>query len=259
MPDSPSHADAAFEKLLLPAHPTSLLAPDRFVVGGRRVSPQTVTDVLRPLLTDARRQRIEQILDGRTYTVATVLDGLVNSGNVSAVMRSAEGLGFAPVHIVTGEARYKHSSRTSKGAEKWLDVWRWPSPSACAEHLKREGYRIVVTHLDAAVPIEQIDFTRRTALVLGNEAEGVSPEMLAHANQRVIIPMLGFVESFNISVAAAVALYQAYRDRMQRQGQHGDLSPDERAALRAEYYRRSVKSAERVLERALGGEETKRR
>ena len=112
----------------------------------------------------------------------------------------------------------------------------------------------MATHLDdTAVPISKIDFTRPTALVFGNEKEGISDALLALADQRCIIPMAGFVQSFNISVAAAVGLYHAYNDRVMRQGFHGDLSPGEREALLAAYYYRSVKHADDILKKAAAG------
>ncbi|HET6567587.1 MAG TPA: RNA methyltransferase [Rhodothermales bacterium] len=227
--------------------------PDSFFIAGRQWNPGRLIEVLRPYLTDARAERIGEVLSGRTYGVVPVLESPANTGNVSAVMRTAEGLGYQGFHVVANTAVYKHSERTARGADKWLDVRRWTSPEDCAAYLREQGYRIVATHLEAAIPIEEIDFTRKTAVVFGNEKEGVSPEMLALADERIVVPMSGFVQSFNISVAAAVVLYHAYRDRMARRGHHGDLTDAECEALRALFYLRSVTSAERILER-IGAE-----
>ena len=227
-------AGQEMQRLLGEAQPPS--ASD-LTLDGRPLDPNWVIGVLAPYLTGARRARIEDVLDGRTYTVATVVEGLVNTGNVSAVMRSAEALGFGSFHVVTGEGRYKTSKRTSQGAEKWLDVFGWETPTACARHLKASGYAVVATHLDkASVPIGEIDFTRKTALVFGNEQEGISAEMAALADRRCLIPMPGFTQSFNISVAAAVALYHARQDRLARQGFHGDLGDAVRTDVRARFY-----------------------
>jgi tRNA (guanosine-2'-O-)-methyltransferase len=217
----------------------------------RDPSPDEMIERLRPHLTRERMERIETVVAHRTQTVVTVIEGLINFGNVSAVMRSAEALGFYRFHIIESEAtRFKNSPRTSQGAEKWLDVEQWTSPAACATALKKQGYTLVATHLDeTSVAIDAIDFTRPTALIFGNEAEGVSADLLALADRHCIIPMAGFVQSFNISVAAAVALYHAYRDRMGRQGFHGDLSDTEKKALIADYYSRSLKHAEEILQR----------
>lgn len=217
---------------------------------GQKLGPELMIERLRPYLTEQRIERIQGVVANRSRKVVTVIEGLINLGNVSAVMRSAEALGFFEFHIVEGDhTRFKNSARTSQGAEKWLTVSRWPSAVACASHLKARGYTLVATHLDdTSVPIATIDFTQPTALIFGNEQGGVSPEMLALADHRCIIPMAGFVESFNISVAAAVGLYHAYHDRMTRQGFHGDLTESEKTALTAEYYRRSVKHADEILQ-----------
>ena len=237
---------------LLKSGPYGPLRDDRFVFGGRRFSPREVVEKLTPFLTPERVERIDDVLRGRTRTVVPVVEGLVNMGNVSAVMRSAEALGFQDFHVITGGESFKDSKRTSQGAEKWLDVFQWPTPADCAAYLKSEGCRIVATHLsEESIPIDDVDFTVPTAVVFGNERDGISNEMLDLADEKVIVPMVGFVQSFNISVAAAVTLYHAYRDRLARQGHHGDLSDDERAELRAVYYLRSVRRASEILEKAI--------
>ena len=223
--------------------------PDVFPVGDRRVPAADVVEALRPFVSRARQERIDGVVARRTYTVATVIEGLYDLGNVHAVMRTAEGLGFAAFHMIEAGGTYKRSRRSSQGAEKWLDVARWPTPAACAAGLKRRGYRLAVTHLDAAVPVDTLDFSRPTALAFGNEAEGISDALLSLADARCIIPMNGFVQSFNISVAAALGLYHAYTDRLRSLGGSGDLSADEREILRAVYYRRSVAHADAILRR----------
>lgn len=228
------------------------LDPAQLQVGGRTLTPGEVVSLLAPFLSEGRLARIEEVLDARTYTVATVVEGLIDMGNVSAVMRSAEALGYQAFHLVAGDRKFKNSPRISQGAEKWLDVSLWEDRRACVEHLRREGYRIVVTHLDeTSVPLSEVDFTQRTALVFGNERDGVSAEMLALSDKRCVVPMVGFTQSFNISVAAAVCLYHAYRDRLFRQGYHGDLTPEERDSLRAAFCLRSVRKVREVLREAL--------
>jgi tRNA (guanosine-2'-O-)-methyltransferase len=226
---------------------------DGLHLGGRTWTPAEVTAALAPYLTDRRRARIDAVLAGRTYGVATVVEGLVNTGNVSAVMRTAEALGIQPFHIITHDATFKQSERTSQGAEKWLDVHVWDTAADCARHLRERGYQIVATHLDAtAVPIDAIDFTQRTALVFGNERDGVTPDLLALSDRRCIIPTPGFTQSFNISVAAAIVLYHARQDRRTRLGPDADLSDDQREALRALWYVKSVKHADQLLRREEG-------
>ncbi len=253
----PAHEAAEAMQRLLASTQALREAPEPFTVAGTRLAPAQVIEILTPYLTEARMARIDAVLAGRTYTVAPVVEGLINTGNISAVMRTAEALGFQAFHIITHQEhdegiRYKTSERTTQGADKWLDVWRWPSPQACVTHLKTQGYQIVVTHLDdRAVPIDTVNFTQKTALVFGNERDGVSEAMLALADRTCLVPMAGFTQSFNISVAAAVCLYHARQDRLARRGRHGDLSEAQREALRAFFYLKSVRSARQILTRAV--------
>ena len=108
---------------------------------------------------------------------------------------------------------------------------------------------MVKTH--GAVPINTIDFTQKTALVFGNERDGVSEAMLALADGTCLVPTAGFTQSFNISVAAAVCLYHARQDRLARQGYHGDLTDPQRETLRALFYLKSVRRARQILARAV--------
>ncbi|MFW5973568.1 MAG: TrmH family RNA methyltransferase, partial [Bacteroidota bacterium] len=220
----------------------------RIVAGGQELAPEHVIETLDPFVSEERRRRVDSVLAGRTRTVVPVVEGIVNMGNVSAVMRTSEALGYQDLHLITGATRFKNSPRTSIGAEKWIDVYHWASPADCAQTLRSQGYRIVATHLDeTARDILELDFTRKTARVLGNERDGVSEQMLDLSDERCILPMTGFAQSYNISVAAAIALYRGYEDRLRRQGHHGDLSAEEVVALRALFYFRSVRGAEAIL------------
>ncbi|PEN14073.1 rRNA methyltransferase [Longibacter salinarum] len=225
-----------------------------FDIAGRELSPTRIIELLTPFMTERRMRRIREVVGERTRTVLPVVEGLVNTGNVSAVMRSAEALGYQDVHVVKGsnEKRYKHSKRTTQGAQHWLDVWRWPDADAFVRAMHDSGYRVVVTALrEDAKSIREVDFTRPTALVVGNELEGASDAMLELADEAAIIPLNGFTESFNVSVAASIGLYHAREDRIRRQGHHADLSQEEQEALVARFCLRSVTNAESIIERVL--------
>ena len=226
-------------------------APDGLsvTIRGKRYATAEVSRVLDPFVSDERKNRIENVLLNRTRTVTPVVDGVHDMGNVSAVMRSAEALGYQTVHVIETADEFKNSPRTTQGADKWLDVFRWPTARACAERLRHDGYHLVVTHLEAQTPIQEIDFTERTAIVFGNEANGVSEEMLTMADERCILPMKGFVESFNISVAAAIILYHAFLQRVRGGRPHGDLTEAEKDALRARFYMKSVKEPAAIVSR----------
>jgi tRNA (guanosine-2'-O-)-methyltransferase len=174
------------------------------------------------------------------------------------VLRSAEALGFQCAHVIELDDKFKNSARVSQGADKWLDVRKWRSMSPgdatrdCVADLKRQGFQVLATHLDhRAVPISEVDVTKPTAIVYGNERDGISKEMIELCDQTVIIPMQGFVQSFNISVAAAISLYHISRERSLKFGAQGDLNASEKAILRAEFSLRSSKNPEKLIEEIL--------
>lgn len=211
-----------------------------------------VVKIMGELLTQERRERIEKTILQRTCNVVPVLENIYDRGNISAVLRTAEALGYQCAHVIELGEKFKSSNRVTQGADKWLDVRRWKSTVECVSHLKSQGFQVLATHLDdRARPLSEIDCSRPTALVLGNEKDGISQEMIELADQTVIIPMSGFVQSFNISVAGAIALYHIYLDRVRSGIAHGDLSDDERAILRAEFYMRSSKNPKRWIEQIL--------
>lgn len=242
---------------LLSAGGTPPVEEDPFQFGETRLAPERIVALLQPHMTDRRLQRIRDVVSERTRTVVPVIEGLVNTGNVSAVMRSAEALGYQDVHVIEGNnERYKHSQRTAGGAQQWLDVWRWRGPETFATHMHDAGYRLVATHLHAdTVPIRSLDFTEPTALIFGNEEAGVSDAMMREVDAACEIPLPGFMESFNVSVAAAVALYHAQQDRLDRQNHHADLSEAEQSRLVARFCLRSVTEPERIIRRKLEDEQ----
>jgi tRNA (guanosine-2'-O-)-methyltransferase len=220
---------------------------------GLKFSSEAVLQHIWPLLTSERRQKIDKVILGRTFSNVVVMENIYDRGNISAVMRSAEAFGFAQVHLIELGEKFKESQRTTAGADKWMEVRKWKSTKSCVDQLKAEGKQIIVTHLDStSKPIEDIDFSKPSVLVLGNEKDGVSTDMIEAADHRVILPMEGFVQSFNISVAGALCFYQMYLDRRARLGRSGDLSEKELQILKAVYASRTLDSSEDVLRRAHG-------
>ncbi|MFB6264656.1 MAG: TrmH family RNA methyltransferase [Bradymonadaceae bacterium] len=224
-------------------------------VGDLELSAATIVELLADRLTERRRQRIEDVLEHRTYHVVSVLDGLYDRGNVSAVLRSAEAMGFQSVHVVESQEHFKEANRVTQGADKWLDIERWERPESCIEVLRRRGYRICATDLDATTSIDEFDLSVPTAMVWGNEHDGVSDAVLEAADERVVLPIRGFVQSYNISVSAALCLDRIFR-RRRGPDRQGDLTDDERQLLRAKYYIRSVDQPERLLRGLLNRQGT---
>ena len=212
-------------------------------------------DVLKhvyPLLTEERQKKIERVAAGRCFDISVVLESIYDRGNISAVMRTAEGLGFSNFHVIETFEKFKNANRVTQGADKWVETKKWKSTKDFIEFAKKNKIRICVTSLEAAKPIHEVDFTQPLALVLGNEKDGVSKEILEAADERVIIPMPGFVQSFNISVAGALCLYQIYQDRLKRRGKVEDVTAEQIEILRAHYALRTLDSSEDVLKAKLG-------
>jgi tRNA (guanosine-2'-O-)-methyltransferase len=199
------------------------------------------------MLTQRRLERIEAVLATRLYGVSVVLESLYNHGNAAAVMRTCDGMGIQRVDLVTTFPEYKCDRKISLGAHKWLDVHRHSSARSCVTALREKGYTILTTHLEDSAGIDEIDFSGRVALVFGNERVGVSKEMMALADGNFKIPMYGFAQSFNISVAAALGLYHATRKRRTHLGSDGDMTPEETQVLRERFYRRSVKNSDLLI------------
>ncbi|MGE4131348.1 MAG: TrmH family RNA methyltransferase [Bdellovibrionales bacterium] len=205
---------------------------------------------LGPLLTDERRARLQQVAQNRTTQVVSVLENIYDRGNVSAVMRSAESFGFLKMHLVEAPgARFKAANRVTKGADKWLDVQVHPTAEATAHTLREQGYQIWVTDLETNDSLDNLDWTKPLAFVLGNEKDGVSPEMKRLADGRFRIPMVGFSQSFNISVAGALIFYRAHLELLKQQ--NGARVTDEQVEkILANYYLRCFDNPEVLL---LGG------
>ncbi len=220
-------------------------------VGGLLCPSEHIISALEPWLTQERVEKIGKVLQNRTYTVSPVLDGLYDIGNMNAVLRTSEAFGFQAVHIIETSVKYREANRVAQGAEKWLDIFRWKSPLGCVSYLKEKGYKICATSLDSQKTINEIDFLSPTAIVFGNEHEGVSKEMLKHADENIIIPMFGFTQSFNISVAASIVLYHAFQERVKQLQTNGDLYENERQILKALFYWKSLSRAKEIVSYAL--------
>ena len=236
---------------------------DAVPVGGASYPAETVLGVLGPYLSAERRERVAAVVAARAFGVVPVLEGLVDPGNVNAVLRSAEGLGYGAAHLVglEGEAAAladrvaageepavadrRAARRASQGAHKWVEVRAWETAKAYVAWAHAQGARVAVTALRAdAVPVEAWDFSRPTALVVGSEHAGASAAMLDAADAALLLPLDGFVQSYNVSVAAALALYHA---RRQRGGAHADLDAGRQRVLRAHYTARAVPHAAALL------------
>lgn len=169
------------------------------------------------LLTPERINRMRSLLERKQPCLKVLLENVHDSHNISAVMRSADAVGVLDFYYsLEGEKPVKTHRTITQGAHRWLRKERIATDrrTAFLSALREEGYQIVVTTLSSErVDFRSVDYTVPTLLIFGNEKEGVTPEVEAMATRRVIIPMHGMVQSLNVSVAAALILYEAERQR----------------------------------------------
>jgi len=208
-------------------------------------------------LVPERRERIDEVVAGRTRSLTVVMEAFCDPQNVNAVLRTCEALGIQEIHVVEGRMKpYDRNKKISQNADKWVDLRRWGSTGECLAHLRAEGFSIYATHLgDGSRRLEELSFGGKVALVFGNEHRGVSEEARRLSDATYAIPMRGFVQSLNVSVAAAISLAKAVERREAERGRHGDLGEEEASLLRERFYVLAVKQrariakAERVAER----------
>ena len=192
--------------------------------------------------TDRRQGRVAAVLARRQPDLTVVLENVHDPHNVSAVLRSCDAVGVLRVHtIYTEEERPEGFARTSSAsAAKWVDAVHHESVESCYAALRAAGFAIVATAVRPdSTDLYDLDLTRPTALVFGNEQRGASEAAVAGADARCVIPMMGMVQSLNISVACAVTLYEALRQR-RAGGAYAapKLSEGELAALEGDWLRR---------------------
>lgn len=224
--------------------------PTWFEYGDAKLEPETIVAILSPHMTERRRGEIEEVLDGRTLNVAVVVDGMVDLGNVSAIMRSAEAFGIQTMHAIDTSNAFKRSRRTTRGADKWIDRYRWEDSRSCFDRLRHDGFTVLLADASpASVPLSEADLTGKVALVFGNERDGVSSETTNLVDGSIRIEMDGFVESLNVSVAASIVLHEAHRQRGVRYDRNGDLPAADRDRIRAVWYLKSVRESEAIVQR----------
>jgi len=173
-----------------------------------------------PLISSCKRAKIASVVSSRTNYITVLLDNCRDLSNESAIARSMESLGSYQLHRLTSNTfpivtvRPRKLPRSDAGARKWIFLHQWVDTQQCVTFLKENGYSVAVASGNAKLSIKDLDFNRKTVVVFGNEVNGVSNELRQHADVQFSLPMCGFVESFNVSVAAAITLYHAYLHRI---------------------------------------------
>lgn len=204
---------------------------------------------LEEFLTDNRKDRFQQVLAKRTNHFTIVIEDVFQLHNTSAVMRSCEVFGIQKLNVI--EERYTKSidKEIAMGAQKWVDVNRFDSISSCISNLKSSGYQIIATtpH-ENDCELDDFDITKPSALFFGTERDGLSKEVLEKADGFIKIPMVGFTESLNISVSAAIII-QNLMSRLHKSDIRWQLSQDEILEKRMQWAKNSIKDIKRIEER----------
>ena len=166
-------------------------------------------------MTERRRAKIEKVLSQRQKGLTLVMDNVWDPHNVSAIYRSCDAFGVPEVHLYYSQCAFPQLSRkTSASAFTWVNTIRHSSKEELVECLHGQGMQILATSCSpVAKPLTAYDFTKPTAIIMGNEHSGVSPELVPMVDGEVYIPMYGMVQSFNVSVASALMLSEASRQR----------------------------------------------
>lgn len=189
---------------------------------------------LPPDLEDGERRaaRMRLVAGRRLDGLTVVLDGVHDPHNISAVLRSAEGFGLTSAHLIGRAMELSPNKAITRGCEKWLNLRYYNDPDACADVLEAQGFELYAAVPDRAAPkLDDLDFGRKIAFVFGAERDGISRKLLHRAPGRYQIPMPGFSQSLNVSVAAAISIHVGVTARRKKLGRDTDLTESEIAAL----------------------------
>lgn len=201
---------------------------------------------LENILTENRKAKFLKVLGNRTKHFTVVVEDVFQMHNASAVMRSCEVFGIQELNVI--EQRYGKSidKEIAMGAQKWVDINKFDNVTSCVETLKSKGYQIIATtpHENDCL-LEDFDISKPSALFFGTEKEGLSDEVMQKADGFLKIPMVGFTESLNISVSAAIII-QNLTNRLRQSNIHWHLSEDEILEKRMTWAKSSIKDIKRI-------------
>lgn len=206
---------------------------------------------LSDFLSEHKKARFAAILEQRSRYITVVLEDLYQDRNASAVLRSCDCSGIQDVHVIENSNPHNISRDVARGAGNWLNISRYNehenNTAACLTNLKKSGYQIIATspHTDDCM-ISELDLSRPVALVFGNEKRGISKECKSMADGFVKIPMLGFTESYNISVAAALCLFELSQ-RMRNESRNWELSEEEKLEILLSWTQQSINRSETLV------------
>ncbi|RZT96534.1 tRNA (guanosine-2'-O-)-methyltransferase [Ancylomarina subtilis] len=215
---------------------------------------QELIQFLETVMNEDRIELIDKNVNDRTRYITVVLENIFQPQNASAVMRSCDCFGVQDLHVIENSNQYELNPKVVMGSSKWIDLKRYNSKDEntldAINHLRSEGYRIVATtpHTNDVL-LPDFDLTKgKAAFFFGTELTGLSDVVMDNADEFVKIPMYGFTESFNISVSASLVLNHL-ASALRRSDISWQLSDEEKLDLKLEWYKRSLKSGQKMIDR----------
>lgn len=207
---------------------------------------------LSQFISNDRKELLQQKLLQRTRYICVCLEDIFHSQNASAVLRTCEAFGIQDVHIIEDKNQYQINPMVVKGSVKWLNLYKYNSPQPSCDaikHLKNSGYRIVATSpYGKNTNLENFDITKgKTAIFLGTEYSGISDVVKENADEFITIPMFGFVESFNISVSAAIILHNLVM-KLRNSEIAWQLGETEQNTVMQQWLQATIRSADKIIE-----------
>jgi len=204
---------------------------------------------LEDFLTENRKERFFEVIKNRTNHFTVAVEDIFQFHNTSAVMRSCEVFGIQELNIVEQRFGKDIDKEIAMGAQKWVDINKYDTIGNCIDTLKEKGYQIIATtpHNDSCL-LHEFDVTKKSALFFGTEKEGLSEEVMSKADGYLKIPMVGFTESLNISVSAAIII-QDLTNRLRQSDVNWQLSDEEILEKRLLWAKNTIKDIKRIEER----------
>ena len=204
---------------------------------------------LEEFISIERKERFLKVLEERTKFITVAIEDVFQMHNTSAVIRSCEVFGMQTAHVIEGRFGKRLDKNIAMGAQQWVDVERYENTKSCISHLRGEGYQIIATtpHNDSCL-LKAFEIDKKSALFFGTEKEGLSKEVMQEADGFLKIPMVGFTESLNISVSAAIIL-QYLTTKLKKQELPWQLSDSEKLEKRLDWTKKSIKSLDDILSR----------
>jgi tRNA (guanosine-2'-O-)-methyltransferase len=209
-------------------------------------------EYLENYLTPRRKMLFDQVLNQRTNFINLATQDVYQLHNTSAVIRSCDVFGIQNIHVVEERFPKRIDKEIAMGAQKWVDVNRYSHIDNCIKSLREKDFEIVATSPHGeAVELPDFELHKPAAIFFGTEKEGLSKEVLENADRTLKIPMVGFTESLNISVSAAIIL-QTLTSKLRKSDLPWQLSEEEKLELKLKWAKKSIKDSAKLLERKFG-------